>query len=700
MLSNAVNYPSGTLTISVCNGITATEVASDSWAGDYFDVNVISGETYKFNSSVPTDFFTISTDANATATASGVTPLTWVSTVTGVIRVNLNTDIACGTDANDRVTSVICGTPCLNGTGPYPFDTYTPTTCDGTTVNLVADDSWAGEYSNVEMFSSNTYTISSSVGTDQVTITSEDGTTALAVGTGSLIFTPTINGVFRVYFHTDSACGTENVGREKTIVCTSSVTAPGCPQNPSPVDGSTSVNAFGDIILSWDAPTTGDPVVSYNVYGGVDPMNLFFFGNVTTTSFNAGPVDTYDFSAYWQVLAVNAAGESVGCAVWAFTTESQPTDTPDYVALQWPPSITITQGDSGTVYGQVYEAGLTDVVPNIDGQAPGILAWVGISPEGSNTNPDTWTNWVPATWNSFHISNNDEYQANIGGSLAPGTYYYATRFTLNNGPYVYGGINSTNDGSFWDGTTYLSGVLTVNPAPAPANDECSGAIALTLDDTFCIDNTTNTNGTNLGATDSGLGLASCFNYGENDVWYTFTAGVNTATVNISTDFINGNLNDSEVALYSGACGSLTELDCDNDGGIVVQENGFSWNSLILDTPVTAGQTYYVRVSGYGNGPDEVGSFCLRVSTNQTLANDSFSDSKFSLYPNPVKDVLNLSYSEIISKVQILNLLGQEVESKSINANQGQINMSELSAGTYLVKVTSNENAKTIKVIKK
>ena len=120
------------------------------------------------------------------------------------------------------------------------------------------------------------------------------------------------------------------------------------------------------------------------------------------------------------------------------------TDSPDYVSLQWPPVLNIVQGGSGTVYGQVYEAGLTDVAPNIDGQAPGITAWVGISPVGQNTNPNTWTTWVPATWNAGHISNNDEYEATIGATLAPGTYYYATRFTLNDGPYVYGGINATN----------------------------------------------------------------------------------------------------------------------------------------------------------------------------------------------------------------------------------------------------------------
>ena len=42
--------------------------------------------------------------------------------------------------------------------------------------------------------------------------------------------------------------------------------------------------------------------------------------------------------------------------------------------------------------------------------------------------------------------------------MAKGTYYYAIRFQRNGGAYVYGRYNS----GFWDGTTNISGVLTVN----------------------------------------------------------------------------------------------------------------------------------------------------------------------------------------------------------------------------------------------
>ena len=72
---------------------------------------------------------------------------------------------------------------------------------------------------------------------------------------------------------------------------------------------------------------------------------------------------------------------------------------------------------------------------------------------------------------------------------------------------------------------------------------------------------------------------------------------------------------------------------------------------------------------------------------------------FSYYPNPVKNTLNLSFNQEISNVEIYNLLGQKVNANSVGANQGQVDMSNLSNGVYLVKVFSNNQSKTIRVIK-
>ena len=136
-------------------------------------------------------------------------------------------------------------------------------------------------------------------------------------------------------------------------------------------------------------------------------------------------------------------------------------DTVDFCNLQFPGVGTITVGDPYVVYGQVMEQGITPGT----GQGPGIEAEIGYSTTDSN--PNTWTNWVSAAYNptcaDCNFTQNDEYFADIGPILTdPGTFYYATRFRLNDGVWHYGGILADGSaGGFWDGSTYISGVLNV-----------------------------------------------------------------------------------------------------------------------------------------------------------------------------------------------------------------------------------------------
>jgi|GEM_PF-2581945 len=69
------------------------------------------------------------------------------------------------------------------------------------------------------------------------------------------------------------------------------------------------------------------------------------------------------------------------------------------------------------------------------------------------------------------------------------------------------------------------------------------------------------------------------------------------------------------------------------------------------------------------------------------------------YPNPVNTILNLSTELNISSVEVYSMYGQKIMSQGYDANQIALNMSQLSSGTYLVRVMSNDKVKTIKIIK-
>lgn len=114
--------------------------------------------------------------------------------------------------------------------------------------------------------------------------------------------------------------------------------------------------------------------------------------------------------------------------------------------------------------------------------------------------------------------------------------------------------------------------------------------------------------------------------------------------------------------------------------------------------VPASGIYYF--SFYDYSPNGSGYVYLDdIIVDTALATNQFDKSQFTYYPNPVKDVLNISDIKNITAVSVFNLLGQQVMTRTINGNTAQIDMSHLANGTYMVKVTSDNLINTIKVVK-
>lgn len=197
---------------------------------------------------------------------------------------------------------------------------------------------------------------------------------------------------------------------------------------------------------------------SYNVEVGktgyTRGSNFFFNWMVTQPNAEAGglsPNTTYDF-----YIQSNCGNQSLSSWAGPFTyTTSAQSASIGWANLQWPGTGTINLGDKFTVYAQVYSTGITDK------QGPGndMRAWIGYSV--ANSNPNTWTNWVEASYNT-DAGNNDEYMADLGSVIpVDGDYFYASRFQIGQDAYSYGGF-SLGGGNFWDGFSYTSGELTIN----------------------------------------------------------------------------------------------------------------------------------------------------------------------------------------------------------------------------------------------
>ena len=84
-----------------------------------------------------------------------------------------------------------------------------------------------------------------------------------------------------------------------------------------------------------------------------------------------------------------------------------------------------------------------------------------------------------------------------------------------------------------------------------------------------------------------------------------------------------------------------------------------------------------------------------------LGTEEFVANSIKLYPNPVIDLVTISSTEIITKIEVVNMLGQLVFSDEINEIETNIDMSRYATGTYLVRVSAEDNKiKTFKVVKK
>lgn len=119
------------------------------------------------------------------------------------------------------------------------------------------------------------------------------------------------------------------------------------------------------------------------------------------------------------------------------------------------------------------------------------------------------------------------------------------------------------------------------------------------------------------------------------------------------------------------------------------------NILPLSTPIVSGVTYYA--SQTINGCESITR--LEVTAGIDLGTEDFENITFKYYPNPVNTILNLVSSENISFVEVYNLLGQKVLDKNVNEIQTQIDLSPLSKGTYIVKVSIGDFMKSVKIIK-
>ena len=232
-------------------------------------------------------------------------------------------------------------------------------------------------------------------------------------------------------------------------------------------------------------PAASDPLAnigwawfpaSYNVQVG---NNDEYSANITAPAAAGSYLYTYRYSldngANWTAGDVDGAGSNAGLAydplmLGVMTVTTQPTNDIDYGALQFPPTLNLPAGQfTGPIYGQVYEAGVTEAA----GPPPGITASLGFGPAGTDPRTSAKWSWTDANYN-VQVGNNDEFQVGFTTPAVNGSYRYTYRYSLNGGTnWTVADLDGvgTNSGLSFD--LNQLGVLTVtggvNPVLNPAD---------------------------------------------------------------------------------------------------------------------------------------------------------------------------------------------------------------------------------------
>ena len=241
--------------------------------------------------------------------------------------------------------------------------------------------------------------------------------------------------------------------------------------------------------------------------------------------------------------------------------------------------------------------------------------------------------------------------------------------------------NGQADGNPGDNT-----LTTTFNQPTPDNDEPCTAVAL---------GATPTTGSNSGASTTvqpTIITPACSPASlPKDVWFTFVPSGTSTTLTL-TGAPSGMVR--VFTAVSCATGPFTQVFCAGSG-----TNDTSVGTVSV-SGLTAGQRYYVAVSGYGSS-DTGGQFTI-AATGLVLANKAQTNSTaLTVFPNPSSTgqlTLQVARPLGTGTVELLNALGQVVQRQALAAGEQTLRTTGLAAGLYTLRVQGGGEVLTRKVV--
>jgi hypothetical protein len=181
-----------------------------------------------------------------------------------------------------------------------------------------------------------------------------------------------------------------------------------------------------------------------------------------------------------------------------------------------------------------------------------------------------------------------------------------------------------------------------------------------------------------------------------------------ATVNISVDLTNGNPDSTSVTVSLAASSSTATEGSDfSFSDTTFHYNGCGADAASFDLSITddmdpeSDETIVLVISSVTNSAEvTTDTVTIVITDNDNVGiEDQLGADAISLYPNPATDKLVIDASLPIERLQVLNLVGQEVMSMTHPSQKTTLSIAQLPKGTYLVRALTAEGVWTAKWVK-
>lgn len=134
----------------------------------------------------------------------------------------------------------------------------------------------------------------------------------------------------------------------------------------------------------------------------------------------------------------------------------------------------------------------------------------------------------------------------------------------------------------------------------------------------------------------------------------------------------------------------------------ITSTGAAMEAFDSGTITGVGQTFSHTFTMEGSNPYECeihAGMTGTITAEPIMGTEDQIITEFEFYPNPVTDILTINTRENIDRLEIYDMMGRLVFDAAQGTPTSKVYMQNYNAGTYLMKITSAGQTKTITIVK-